>query len=94
MPNSILYLPDMPGMDYWLDQCGLWCAQRRYPVVGVVHTWDAAVEMVFDGRAGIVVAGRRDHLPMNRSPRLEIVTEDPMPSMVIAQRRPARRVRV
>lgn len=91
MLKTVVFIPDSETQR-WLTVCAQYCAVRHYQVVAVVSAWVDAVRMVVDGRATVLVAGRRDHLPPDRSPRLEIVVEQTEPTPVRpSRRRPVRR---
>lgn len=74
-----------------------------YVFAGIVRTWEDAQAMMLDGRAHVLVVASMAHLPRDRRPRIEAVT-DPVhpaarpghvvPAEVTAQRhRRPRRVR-
>lgn len=93
MLKSVVLVPDAEAYR-WLMICGQYCAARRYEVVAVVHAWAEAIRIIKDGRATVLVAGRHDHLPPDRSPRVEIVAEHNEPTSVQpSRRRPVRRNR-
>lgn len=70
---AVLFLPD--SACGWLDTCAMYTARHGYQVVAVVHVWADAVRLARQ-HAAVVVAGRREHLPADRLPRLEIVVEE------------------
>jgi len=86
MLKSIVLLPDAEA-HRWLMICAQYCAARRYEIVAVVHAWADAMRLIKDGRATVLVAGRHDHLPPDRSPRLEIVVEQTEPTSTPQERR-------
>lgn len=73
----------------WIDACAEHATKRGYKVVSIVKAWDDVIKMIRAGQATVVVVGRRDHLPRNRTPRLEFVT-DSEPEAAPEQRRPVR----
>lgn len=89
--NAVLFVPCAgPAAARWLKVCGEFADRKGYKVVSIVKAWDDVVRMVHAGQATIVVVGRRDHLPENRMPRMEVVTETE-PQLPPEQRRPVRR---
>jgi len=93
MLKSVVLLPDVEA-HRWLMICGQYCTAHHYEIVAVVHVWADAIRMIRDGRATVLVAGRHDHLPPDRSPRVEIVVEHNEPTSTSpSRRRPVRRNR-
>lgn len=90
MLRSIVLLPADLTAQRWLMVCAEYCALRSYEVVAVVSTWRDAWKLVHQGRATVLVIGRRDHLPPGFEPRLEVVTEQTTPTAP-GRRRPQRR---
>ncbi len=75
--QAILFVPLAgPSAKRWLRACYDFAARRGYNVVSVVRNWPDVFEMIRADRATVVVVGRREHLPRERSPRLEVVTEE------------------
>ncbi|TNH23310.1 hypothetical protein FHG89_27350 [Micromonospora orduensis] len=46
-----------------------------YVFAGIVRTWDAAQAMMLDGRAHVLIVASMSHLPRDRRPRIEAVTD-------------------
>lgn len=93
MFKSVVLLPDVEA-HRWMMICAQYCEARHYEIVAVVHAWADAIRMIKDGRATVLVAGRHDHLPPDRSPRVEIVVEQNEPTSTRPERRrPVRRTR-
>lgn len=61
------------------DRCIKYCLARGYHMVGVIKDdWMAAMDMLHDGRAEVLVIADPQHLPADRAPRVEYVAfEDP-----------------
>lgn len=76
MPNSIIFVPSHVS-DYqrWVDDCARHCNGEDHRVLAVVSGWADAFGYAADGRADLVVAARRDHLPPDRLPRLIVLSE-------------------
>lgn len=56
------------------ERCISYCLARGYHMIGVVKDdWAAAIAMLVDGRASVVVADSPDHIPADREPRVEYV---------------------
>lgn len=74
--GAVVFLPPgVPGAGLWTDACGEYIERRGYRLAAVCGAWGDAVRMVLAGEAEVVVVGRRDHLPADRKPRVEVVTE-------------------
>lgn len=79
MTTAIIFVPE-GQFDPHASRCMRYCQQRGYDVAGVVTgNWEAAADMLRDGRADAVVVSRPDHLDPHRSPRVEIVAEGDRP---------------
>lgn len=70
---AILFIPG--GNCGWIDACAQYTARHGYQVIAVVSVWADAMRLARQ-HAAVVVAGRREHLPADRLPRLEIVVEE------------------
>lgn len=94
-PAAVLFIPPGPSAERWRDLCGSYCHDHRYTIVAIATTWAAAFAMLISGEASVAVVGRRDHLPPDRTPRLEVVTEPQpvMPTRSPMSRRTVRRPR-
>lgn len=88
--HAVVFLPPgTPAAALWTDACGEYIQHRGYRLAAVCSAWADVVRLVFDGTADVVVVGRRDHLPRDRRPRVEVVTEASANSD--QRRRPRRR---
>jgi len=88
--SAIIYLPlGLVAAAVWRDTCAEYCQRRRYHIVAVVTDWGDVTKMLADGKADVAVVGRRDHLPRERTPRLDVVVEEKL-DLPPAQRRPRR----
>lgn len=90
MLDAIIFVPPDPASRPWLVICAQYCVRCGYHVVAVVSDWEDVVRMLKDDGIDIVVVGRREHLPPDRTPRLEIITEQ-SPDDPPEDRRPSRR---
>lgn len=89
-PSAVVFLPHgTPSAGRWTDTCGEYIQRRGYRLAAFATVWADVVRMVLTGAADVVVVGRRDHLPPDRTPRVEIIT-DSAPA-ADRQRRPQRR---
>lgn len=89
-PSAIIYLP--PGLSAsgtWRDACAEYCQRRRYHIAAVVTDWTDVVQMLVEGEADVAVVGARDHLPRERTPRIDVVVEEKL-DLPPTQRRPRR----
>lgn len=88
--TAIIYLPTgLAARATWQDACAEYCQRRRYLIRAVVADWNDVVTMLIEGEADVAVVGRRDHLPRERTPRLDVVTEERL-DLPPTQRRPRR----
>lgn len=71
--HAILFIPG--GNCAWMDTCAQYTARHGYQVIAVVSAWADAMRLA-RLHSAVVVAGRREHLPADRLPRLEIVVEE------------------
>jgi len=96
--RTIIYVPDTADTDRWYRLALDYCERRRYEVVSVVTErsdggcWADVVEMLRVGEAEVVVVGRRDHLPAQRRPRVEVIAEATTPRTTTARHRRPRAV--
>lgn len=74
MPDAILFVPSS-DFRRWLDLCGEYAARHGYTVIAVISDWDD-VQSLAREHSAVVIAGHRDHLPADRLPRIELVTEE------------------
>ena len=76
----------------WEAECLAYCERHDLEVVGLViggdEKWPALREAMINGVADLVVVASKDHLPPDRRPRIESVTEEF--SAVPARRRTGR----
>lgn len=88
--NAVIYLPPgLAAVATWQDTCAQYCARRRYQLAGFVTEWTDLTYLLLHGEADVAVVGRRDHLPRNRTPRIDVVVEERM-DLPPTQRRPRR----
>jgi len=96
--RTVIYVPDTPETDRWYRLALQYCEMRRYEVVSVVTErtgggcWTDVVEMLRTGEADVVVIGRRDHLPAQRRPRVEVIAEASTPRIPTTRHRRPRAV--
>ncbi len=92
LQQAILFVPFIgPPASRWRDVCAVYCARKKYRVIAVVSAWADVIAMTQSGHATVVVVGERGHLPPDREPRLEVVTEENEVPQLPAQRRLVRR---
>lgn len=79
--RAVILIPAGADADRWRDECWAYCERCGYEVATIVAAtadgWRTALEMWAVGQAEVIVAYRRGHLPAERVPRVEIVTEEP-----------------
>ena len=89
---AIVFIPTGPSGSRWLTACTEYAVMRGYTIIAVVTVWADVLKVLRAGEATIVVVGQREHLPPEREPRLEVVTEEKtQPVMPPKQRRVIRR---
>jgi hypothetical protein len=72
---AVVFVPAAHIAPY-AKQCLDYCAARGYDIAGVVRDdWTAAVAMMANHSASVIVVARREHLDPHREPRLEILAE-------------------
>lgn len=91
MLRCILFIPPCHQFEYWRNVCFSYCVARRYAIVAVATTWESAQACLLRGDATVAVVGDRSHLPPDRAPRLEVVTEYGQEPQTAERRRPRRR---
>lgn len=88
--DAVIYLPTgLVAAATWRDACAEYCQRRHYRIVAVVAEWADLIRMLGDGEADVAVIGRRDHLPRDRTPRIDVVVEQG-PDDDLTLRRPRR----
>ena len=76
--RAILYIPNLPDRQRWIIACASYATTRSYTIVAVVAEWREACELVYVHHAAdVCITARWDHLPADRSPRLEAACEHP-----------------
>ncbi|WP_433292454.1 hypothetical protein ACQP2F_28045 [Actinoplanes sp. CA-030573] len=73
MTNAVIFVqPDK--FEANAARCLDYCAARRYEVAGLVcGDWEAALQMLRDGLAGVIVVSSAAQLDPDREPRIEVV---------------------
>jgi hypothetical protein len=73
MTNAVIFV-QAEKFEANAARCLDYCAARRYEVAGLIcGDWDAALQMLRDGLAGVIVVGSAAHLDPEREPRIEVV---------------------
>jgi len=91
MLRCVLFIPSGSGSRQWLAICAAYCETNHYEIIAIAAIWDDAIAILAAGEASVAVVGRRDHLPPDRTPRIEVVTEQPTDDPQPMRRRPHRR---
>ncbi|KAB1915269.1 hypothetical protein [Micromonospora sp. AMSO31t] len=62
----------------------------RYGLLGIITTapWDDVRQMMIDGKVDVVVVAEREHLPPDRTPRIEVAARGARPSLASLPRGP------
>ena len=74
---AVIFVPaDADHIELYISQCIAHCITVGYDHdAGVVGDWHAALAMVADGQAVVIVVARHDHLPPDGVPRIEVAAE-------------------
>lgn len=93
LTTAVIFIPsDAEHFDQYLSQC-LACREScGYKDGGVVRDLHNAVTMQAGGLATVIIVARRDHLPPDGGPRIEVAAEK-TPSRAVDGRRNAARLR-
>ena len=75
MTRAVMICPFGPDRGLWLDECLEYCKVNDYEAASVAGAWADACAALASGEADIVVVARPEHLPADRQPRVEIVSE-------------------
>jgi hypothetical protein len=89
---SVIYVPDGISAKAWIEQCVRHCSAQGYQLVAIASNWADVIRMLMAGHADVAVTGRRDMVPRNLTPRLEVVAEKESHPTPPSQRRPRRLV--
>lgn len=75
MTTAVIFVPDHL-VEQFAPQCLAYCTARGYTIAGVIQgDWQAALAMLADELATVIVVARRDHLPADGGPRIEVASE-------------------
>jgi hypothetical protein len=78
--DAVIFIPlTDPSARQWAMMCFSHCARSGYTPVAVVHRWCDILQMILAGARPVVVVAKRDHIPGDRLPRIEVVSERPEP---------------
>ena len=89
---SVIYVPDGISAAGWIEHCVRHCTAHGYKVIAIATNWADVLKMLMAGHAQVAVTGRRDMVPRNMTPRLEVVAEKESHPTPPSQRRPRRLV--
>lgn len=94
MLRCVLYIPPGRAFTQWHDICARYAHDHRYLVVAIATAWVDVLTMLAANEAAVAVVGRPEHLPPDRTPRIEFVSDAPADlSPTPTSRRPKRRDR-
>jgi hypothetical protein len=75
--RAVVFMPPgTPAAARWTDACSDYIQRRGYRLAAVVGAWRDVIQLVFGDEADVVVVGRRDQLPPDRIPRVDVVVEE------------------
>jgi hypothetical protein len=73
MTNAVIFV-QQDRFEVSAARCLDYCAARRYDVAGLVTgDWQAALQMLEDGLAGVIVVSSASQLGSASEPRIEVV---------------------
>ena len=73
MTNAVIFVQP-EKFDVNAARCLEYCAVMRYDVAGLIcGDWQAALQMLKDGLAGVIVVSTMAQLDPEREPRVEVV---------------------
>jgi hypothetical protein len=73
VPNAVIFV-QAERFDVHAARCLDYCAAMRYDVAGLIcGDWNAALQMLKDGLATVIVVSSMSQLDPQREPRIEIV---------------------
>jgi hypothetical protein len=92
--RAVIWIPTHADLYRWGAACAEYCARHGYELYGVIHgAWRDATRLLIAGDAQVAVIASREHLPPDRVPRIEIVSEVPGRERAAPTRRRPRRYR-
>lgn len=79
--RAIIWLPDDPEWERYAGWCHDYCETTEREIVAIIDAraggqFIDAMRMFIGGEADTIVVARRDHLPADRVPRVEVVAEE------------------
>lgn len=80
MPNALIYVT-AANLDRYTDRCAEYCNRLGLSLAAVVvdeldgGRWPEVARMLMDGIVQVVVVADRDELPPDRTPRVDVVSE-------------------
>lgn len=75
--RAVIFVPCARHRHRWERVCAQDCAARGDEVVAVViGAWQAAMTMVVEGAADVIVVARQDHIPPGALPWVRVVGAD------------------
>jgi hypothetical protein len=79
--RAIIWLPDDPEWERYAGWCHAYCKTAHRDIVAIIDAraggrYIDAMKMFLNGEADVIVTARRDHLPADRLPRVEVVAEE------------------
>lgn len=96
--RAIIWVPSGNDAERWKRVCVDYCERRGYDIVSVIYVqsdglaeWRQLAAMADEYE--VLVVGRQDHLPAQRSPRVEVVADAGQPPWRRRPRRLPRRSR-
>lgn len=73
VPNAVIFVQP-ERFDVHAARCLDYCAAMRYDVAGLIcGDWNAALRMLRDGLATVIVVSSMNQLDPHREPRIEVV---------------------
>jgi hypothetical protein len=77
MEKAVIFVPSTDD-ERSAACCAVYIMQAGYLFDGIVcGNWEDVREMMRDGRTDVVVVADQDHLPPDRTPRIEVIACEP-----------------
>jgi hypothetical protein len=90
-PVAAIWIPShVDPIEPHLMTCLDHARRCRYDLLGIITTapWDEVRQMMIDGKVDVVVVAQREHLPPDRTPRIEVAARGTHLSLASSPREP------
>lgn len=91
MIYAVVFMPPgTPAAETLILQCITHVEEHGYELRSILDDWEQVVNVLHEGLAHVVVLARREHLPTERLPRIEVVGHHPGDGRPALNERPGR----